>query len=50
MKTSIEWMLGRVREFGPYAAMALVLPGGSLLVVLLWILRKGQHAHKPQEI
>ena len=50
MKTSIEWVTVRVREFGPYAAIALVLPGGSLIAVLLWIYRKSQHAHKTQEI
>ena len=50
MKTSIEWVTGRVREFGPYAAIALVVPGGSLIAVLLWIYRKSQHAHNTQEI
>jgi hypothetical protein len=50
MKTSIEWLMGRVREFGPYAAIELVLPGGSLIAVLLWIYRKNQHAHNTQEI
>jgi hypothetical protein len=50
MKTSIEWVTIRLREFGPYAAIALVVPGGSVLAVLLWIFRKNQHAHKTQEI
>jgi hypothetical protein len=50
MKTSIEWVSIRLREFGPYAAIALVVPGGSLFAVLLWIYRKSQHAHKTQEI
>ena len=28
------------RELGPYAAIALLLPGGSLIVVSLWILQR----------
>jgi hypothetical protein len=38
----VTWM-GRLttelRELGPYAAIALVLPGGSLLLVSLWAFR-----------
>ena len=30
------------RELGPYAAIALLLPGGTLIVVSLWILH-----HRP---
>jgi len=29
-----------VRELGPYAAIALILPGGSLIALGLWILRR----------
>jgi hypothetical protein len=32
--------LGRsVREIGPYAALALLLPGGTLIAGLLWLAR-----------
>jgi hypothetical protein len=39
MKNWIEWLAGRTREFGPYFAM-LVLPGGSLIALLLWLYRR----------
>jgi hypothetical protein len=29
-----------LREFGPYAAIELFLPGGSLLALLLWVCRR----------
>ena len=32
--------LAGAREFGPYAALELVLPGGSVLAVLLWLYRR----------
>ena len=32
--------LARVREFGPYAALELLLPGGSVIAVLLWLYRR----------
>lgn len=31
-----------VRSLGPYAAIELLLPGGSLLAVLLWLYRRRQ--------
>jgi hypothetical protein len=32
--------LGRsVREIGPYAALALLLPGGMLIAGLIWLVR-----------
>lgn len=30
----------RVREFAPYAAIELLLPGGSLLALVLWLVRR----------
>ena len=36
--------LAGLRELGPYAAIELVLPGGSLLALLLWLYRR----HKRQ--
>jgi len=40
--TRVKWMGGvalALRELVPYAAMALLLPGGTLIVTSLWILR-----------
>jgi hypothetical protein len=31
-----------LKEFGPYAAIELVLPGGSLIAILLWLHRRRQ--------
>lgn len=33
-------ILARVREVAPYAAIELILPGGSLLALLLWLYRR----------
>jgi len=41
----VNWISGvttALRELGPYAAIALLLPGGTLIVVSLWILH-----HRP---
>ena len=34
----------KLREFAPYAAMELVLPGGSLMVLGLWLYRRQRRA------
>jgi hypothetical protein len=37
------WMAAAIaglKEFGPYAAIELVLPGGSLIAILLWLHRR----------
>jgi hypothetical protein len=37
------WMAAAIaglKEFGPYAAIELVLPGGSLIALLLWLHRR----------
>lgn len=33
-----------LRELGPYAAIELILPGGSLLALLLWLWRRRRAA------
>jgi hypothetical protein len=33
-----------LRELGPYAAIELILPGGSLLALLLWLWRRRRPA------
>ena len=35
-------LAGLLRKLGPYAAIELILPGGSILVVLLWLYRRSQ--------
>jgi hypothetical protein len=41
-KLSGLWMRGLTgaRELGPYAAVELLLPGGSVIAVLLWLYRR----------
>ncbi len=39
MSDLIRKVTSVVRSLGPYAAIALVLPGGSLIVVVLWLYR-----------
>lgn len=36
----IRHIIGIVRRLGPYAAIEIVLPGGSLVVLLLWLFRQ----------
>jgi hypothetical protein len=40
MKKLLKRGLAGVREFGPYAAIELVVPGGSVIAVLLWLYRR----------
>ena len=50
MKNSwIEWMVGQLRALGPYLAVELILPGGSLLALLLWLYRH-RHALQRHEV
>jgi hypothetical protein len=36
--------LAGLRELGPYAAIELLLPGGSILAILLWLYRHRRKA------
>lgn len=37
----MDWLLKTVRELGPYTALAaLILPGGSLIALAAWALRR----------
>ena len=41
----IDWLhrlVARVGELGPYLAIELVLPGGSLIALFLWLYRRNQ--------
>jgi hypothetical protein len=40
-------VIARLREIAPYAALELVLPGGSLMALLLWLYRRQK---KPSRI
>lgn len=46
MKKLIMRGLAGVRELGPYAAIELLVPGGSVFAVLLWLYRR----HKRIEV
>jgi len=39
----LGWMnrgVAGLKELGPYAAVELILPGGSIVAVLLWLYRR----------
>jgi hypothetical protein len=36
----IQWIVEQVRTLGPYFAIELILPGGSVLALLLWLYRR----------
>lgn len=38
---------GVLRDLGPYAALELLLPGGSILALLLWFYRR---RHRPAQV
>jgi len=43
----IEWffrLASRAGEFGPYLAIELILPGGSLVALLLWLYRRSNRS------
>jgi len=40
MKNSwVQWILEQFRTLGPYFAIELILPGGSVVALLLWAYR-----------
>jgi hypothetical protein len=47
MKTSIMGWLSRfpawIGSLGPYVAIELILPGGSLIALLLWLHQRKHH-------
>ena len=36
----VQWVVEQFRALGPYLAVELILPGGSLLALLLWLYRR----------
>ena len=41
-----RWIIHAVRQLGPYAAIELLLPGGSLLAIALWLYRRNRLARQ----
>jgi hypothetical protein len=42
LSTLLTKIIAAARVIGPYAAIELLLPGGSLIAILLWIYRNNQ--------
>jgi hypothetical protein len=42
----LRWVIQAVRQLGPYAAIELLLPGGSLLAIALWLYRRNRLARQ----
>jgi hypothetical protein len=36
----------KLRELAPYAALELIMPGGSVMALLLWLYRRHRGANK----
>ena len=36
----VQWLMAQLREFGPYFAAELLLPGGTLIAIALWLYRR----------
>jgi hypothetical protein len=45
IKGLIRQVIAIIRALGPYALIELVLPAGSLIVVLLWLYRRSRRQH-----
>lgn len=46
MSLRIAKILGCLRHAGPYLAIELILPGGSVIALLLWLLRNRATARR----
>lgn len=46
LNRSITVLHQRTREFAPYAAIEILLPGGSLLALVFWLLRRRMKKRK----
>ena len=42
----VDWILRQFRSLGPYLAIELLLPGGSVVALLLWTYRHRLAARK----
>jgi hypothetical protein len=36
----LQWLVQHLREFAPYFAAGLLLPGGTLIAIGLWLYRR----------
>jgi hypothetical protein len=43
-RTHATTVIAKLRELAPYAVMELLLPGGSLMALLLWFYRRQKKA------
>ena len=43
-RTRLQRLIALGRTFGPYLAIELILPGGSLVALLLWLYRTAAKA------
>ncbi len=44
LKAGVAAAVAGLRELAPYALMELILPGGSVMAVLLWLYRRRRNA------
>jgi hypothetical protein len=44
----VQWIVEQLRTLGPYFAVELILPGGSLLALLLWLYRRRSALRHPE--
>jgi hypothetical protein len=42
----VQWIVAQFRTLGPYFAIELILPGGSVLALLLWLYRRRLALHR----
>jgi hypothetical protein len=42
----VQWIVEQFRTLGPYFAVELILPGGSVLALLLWLYRRRLALHR----
>jgi hypothetical protein len=43
----MKYMLHGVRDFGPYLLVELLLPGGTLIALLMWLFRRHYRKGNP---
>ena len=43
---AVEWILRQLRSLGPYLAIELFLPGGSIVALVLWSYRHRTATHR----
>jgi len=46
---ALEWIFRQFRSLGPYLVIELILPGGSIMALLLWTYRRRLAARQTTE-